>query len=440
MALNAGCDLNCGCTFPMLVPAYRAGLVTEEAIDTALTRLLRTRFKLGMFDPPSLDPYAKLGREVIDCEKHRVLARKAAIKSIVLLKNDNNLLPLDDSTKKILLIGPAAANIHTLLANYHGLNSRLVTILEGLTEKLSDKYNIAMDYHQGCKMYDENNQNGWTVGMAESADVVIAVFGLDNAMEGEEGDVIASNSKGDRDSIELPEHQVNYLRALKERGKPVVLILTGGSPIAVPVDIADAILFAWYPGEEGGTAIADILFGDAVPSGKLPLTFPVSTKQLPPYEDYSMSSGLGRTYRYMKEEPLYPFGFGLSYATFRFDTLSLSATSISAGGCIKAKVTLTNTGKVDAENVVQLYVAKENRSANDPVCSLRAFSRVAIPAGKSAAAEFELPSSAFESVLESGESALVPGAYIVTAADSAPLAISVKRGAAKPVSAKINVV
>jgi beta-glucosidase len=393
-----------------------------------------------MFDPPSTDPYAKLGREVIDSAEHRALARKAAEKSIVLLKNDNNLLPLDDSAKKILLIGPAAANIHTLLANYHGLNSRLVTILEGLTEKLSDKYNIAMDYHQGCKMYDENNQNGWTVGMAESADVVIAVFGLDNAMEGEEGDVIASGSKGDRDSIELPEHQVNYLRALKERGKPVVLILTGGSPISVPDDIADAIVFAWYPGEEGGSAVADILFGDVTPSGKLPITFPVSTKQLPPYEDYSMSEGKGRTYRYMKEEPLYPFGFGLSYTTFRFDTLSLSATSISVGGCIKAKVTLTNTGKIDAENVVQLYVAKEKRGENAPVCSLRAFSRVVIAAGKSAAAEFELPASSFEQVLESGESALVPGAYIVTAADAAPLAVSERRGASKPVSAKINVI
>ncbi|MDR3284799.1 MAG: glycoside hydrolase family 3 C-terminal domain-containing protein [Treponema sp.] len=439
LALNAGCDLNCGCTFPLLTGSLKQGLVTEEAIDTALSRLLRTRFKLGMFDGPEKDPYAHLNRSVVDCENHRILARIAAEKSIVLLKNDHNLLPLNDSAKNILLIGPAAANIHTLLANYHGLNPRLVTILEGLSAKVSGMPAINLTYHQGCIMYDPNHQNGWTVGMSESNDVVIAVFGLDSAMEGEEGDVIASDSRGDRDAIELPEWQLEYLRKLRERGKPIVLILTGGSAIAIPEDIADAVLYVWYPGEEGGNAVADVLFGDAAPAGKLPVTFPASTKQLPPYEDYAMSGGKGRTYRYMKEEPLYPFGFGLSYTTFRFDSIVLDSGKLAAGGIVRAEVTVTNTGRQDAGEVIQLYVAKEKRGADDPVCSLRSFRRVAVRAGKSVTEMFELPSSCFETVNSAGESVLVPGTYILTAADAAPLPVAMKRGASAPVSARVTV-
>jgi beta-glucosidase len=436
LALNAGCDLNCGCTYPALTASCKQGLVTEEAIDTALARLLRTRFKLGMFDPPEQDPYSKLDYSVINSEKHQKLALEAARKSIVLLKNEGSLLPLKPSVKKLLVMGPAAANIHTLLANYHGISPRLVTILEGLAEKIRGRFDMNIDYHQACMMYDENHNTGWTVGMAESADVVIAVFGLDNAMEGEEGDVIASDFKGDRETIELPPWQLAYLRALKERGKPLVLVLTGGAAIAVPEDIADAIIYAWYPGESGGTAVADIIFGDTVPSGKLPITIPAATEQLPPYEDYAMK---GRTYRYMKEKPLYPFGFGLSYTTFRLDSLDLSASAISAGGSVKAAVKVSNTGSRDADEVVQIYIAKDGRADDDPACSLRAFSRVAVQAGKQATAEFELPASAFESVNAQGESVLASGVYTVIAADAAPLAVSVEKGAAKPVSAKITV-
>ncbi|MDR0758747.1 MAG: glycoside hydrolase family 3 C-terminal domain-containing protein, partial [Treponema sp.] len=203
-ALNAGCDLNCGCTYPMLAVSYKKGLVTEEAINTALTRLLRTRMKLGMFDPPEQSPYGKLGREVINCEKHRLLALEAARKSIVLLKNDNNLLPLDDSGKRILLTGPGAANPHTLLANYYGMSPHLVTILEGLVEKTRTKYAISMEYRMGSLMYEANHPSNVAFGVAPNDDVVISVFGLDGIMEGEEGDAIASDSNGDRDTIELP--------------------------------------------------------------------------------------------------------------------------------------------------------------------------------------------------------------------------------------------
>jgi beta-glucosidase len=261
-------------------------------------------------------------------------------------------------------------------------------------------------------------------------------MGLDGAIEGEEGDAIASDSNGDRDTIELPSWQLDYLRKVRDAGKKIILVLTGGSPIAFPEDIADAVIFAWYSGESGGKAVADIIFGDTVPSGKLPITFPASTSQLPPYADYSMK---GRTYRYMTEKPQYPFGFGLSYTTFRFDSISLSSSSLSAGGSVKATVTVTNTGKRDADEVVQIYVSKDGRGEDEPLSSLKDFRRIFIQAGKSKKAEFELPSSAFETVNAEGEYRLISGSYNIIAADAAPVAVAVEKGAAASVFAKIRI-
>ena len=442
LALNAGCDLNCGCTYPMLTVAFKKGLVSEEAINTALERLLRTRFKLGMFDPPGKGKYGKLGRKVINCKKHRKLALEAAEKSIVLLKNDNGILPLDSSPKKINIEGPAAANAHTLFGNYYGVSSRFITILEGLGEKVKDKFGINLEYRQGCLMYGENSKSLAFYGEANAADVVIAVMGLDGAIEGEEGDAIASDSNGDRDTIELPAWQLKYLQKIREAGKKIILVLTGGSPIAFPEDIADAVIFAWYPGESGGKAVADIIFGDVVPSGKLPITFPASTNQLPPYKDYSMK---GRTYRYMTEKPLYPFGFGLSYTSFHFDSMDLSSYMVDRysdqtfSGCIKAKVTVTNIGKRDAEEVVQLYISRDDRGEDEPIASLKGFRRVLIPAGKSKTVEFDLFSTFFESVNANGERILIPGSYTIFASDAAPVPVSVEKGAPAPVSKKIMI-
>jgi beta-glucosidase len=437
LALNAGCDLNCGCTYPMLTLAFKQGLVTEEAINMALERLLRTRFKLGMFDPPESGKYGKLGREVINCEKHQQLALKAAHKSIVLLKNDDNLLPLDSNPKKITVVGPAAANAHSLFGNYYGVSSRFVTVLEGLGEKVRNKFGINLEYRQGCLMYGDNHRSNAEYGEANISDVVIAVMGLDGAIEGEEGDAIASDSNGDRHTIELPPWQLKFLQQIRAKGKKIILVLTGGSPIAFPDHIADAVIFAWYPGELGGRAVADIIFGDVIPSGKLPITFPEATDQLPPYEDYSMK---GRTYRYMVKNPQYPFGFGLSYTTFRLDSIALSAQSISAGDSVKAIVTLTNTGKIDAEEVVQIYITKDDKKEDDPLSSLRGFRRIFIPAGNNEALEFELSASAFESVNTSGNYELLPGSYTVIAANAAPVPVAVEKGASKPVTTKITVV
>ena len=443
LALNAGCDLNCGCTYPMLTVSYKQGLVTEEAINTALERLLLTRFKLGMFDQPGSGKYDKLGREVINCEKHRKLALKTAHKSIVLLKNDNNLLPLDSSPKRIGVTGPGAANAHTLFGNYYGISSHFITVLEGLGEKVKDKFGINLEYKQGCLMYCESKKAVNFAGInpdnlqqlqKDAPDVTIVVMGFDGSMEGEEGDAIASDSNGDRNTIELPQWQLNYLKFIRATRKKVILVLTGGSAIAFPEDIADAVIYAWYPGESGGQAVADIIFGDAVPSGKLPVTFPASTDQLPDYSDYSMK---GRTYRYMTEKPLYPFGFGLSFTTFKFDSINLSASSISAGSSVKASVTVSNTGRYDADEVVQIYISKDERGEDDPITSLKSFRRIFIKAGKSEKVEFELPSSAFETVNAKGEYCLVPGAYSVVAADAAPVPVSVEKGAPQPVIAKI---
>jgi len=434
LALNAGCDLNCGCTYPMLTVACKKGMVSEEAIDTALARLLRTRFKLGMFDPPNSGKYGKLGREVINCEKHKQLALKAAEKSIVLLKNEGNLLPLNSNPKNITVTGPAAANAHALFGNYYGISSRFVTILEGLAEKIKDKFGINMEYRQGCLMYGDNSKSNVVYGEANVSDIVIAVMGLDGAIEGEEGDAIASASNGDRDAIELPPWQLKFLKAIRAAGKKIVLVLTGGSPIAFPEELADAVIFAWYPGELGGKAVADIIFGDTVPSGKLPITFPASTEQLPPYDEYSMK---GRTYRYMTEKPQYPFGFGLSYTAFRFDSIKLSDAPPPASKAyvVKASVTMSNIGKRDADNVVQIYVSKDQRAENDPIASLRDFRRVHIKAGKSVTVDFELPRSAFETVNAEGVAEYLPGSYTVIAADAAPVPVATEKGAPPFVSA-----
>ncbi|MCL2229885.1 MAG: glycoside hydrolase family 3 C-terminal domain-containing protein [Treponema sp.] len=434
LALNAGCDLNCGCTYPFLTVSHKQGLVTEETIDTSLERVLRTRFKLGMFNPPGSGKYGKLGRKVINCEKHRKLALKTAHKSIVLLKNENNILPLDSKPKKIAVLGPAAANAHALFGNYYGVSTHFTTILEGLAGKVSDKFGISLDYRQGCLMYSENSKSLVHYGEANFTDVVIAVMGQDGAMEGEEGDAIASDSNGDRTAIELPPWQLKFLQKVKEAGKKIILVLTGGSAIAFPEELADAVIYAWYSGESGGKAVADIIFGDVVPSGKLPVTFPASTAQLPAYDDYSMK---GRTYRYMTEKPLYPFGFGLSYTTFRFDSIELSAPEISAGGKVTASVTVTNTGKIDADEVVQIYVSKDERTQDDPICTLRGFKRISIKAGKTQKINFEIDALALETINEQGESMLVPGKYSVIASDAAPVQTAVDKGAPKPIKAPL---
>jgi beta-glucosidase len=435
LAVKNGCDLNCGCTYKYLVNAVKQGLLDEKTIDQSVTRLFKTRFKLGMFDPPEAVPYTQIAPEVINCDRHRQLAREAAAKSIVLLKNQHDLLPLKKTYKKIVVLGPNAANIHALLGNYYGLSKHYVTLLEGITNKIQESTTV--EYRMGC-LLDRPNAKGinWSVFEARDSELVIAVFGLDSSLEGEEGDAIASDEAGDRTRIRLPQWQEEYLREVKATGTPVVLILAGGSPIAIPEDIADAILFIWYPGEEGGNAVADILFGDVAPCGRLPITFPKSLDQLPPYEDYALQ---GRTYRYSSAEPLFPFGFGLSYTTFAYHSLRLSTATINAGENLQVEVSVTNTGDRDAEDVVQLYLTDLQASVAVPFYALKGFRRVCLQAQETKLLTFTITPEMMIVIDQQGRSVIESGEFRVTVGGSSPGAISEKLGAPQPVSGVFTV-
>jgi len=419
IAIKNGVNVNCGDNYRLhLKNAVEAGLVTEAEVEEALRPLLRTRIRLGLFDPPGLNPYEKIPVDVIDCDAHRQLAREAAQKSVVLLKN-NGVLPIGDQYQSFYVIGPTAASVLSMLGNYNGINPKIATIVEGIASKL--KPGQLIEFKQGI-LLDRPNVNpiDWFSKNAKNADICLAVFGINNLLEGEEGESHASADKGDRSDIGLPPHQLEYLKKLRENNtKPLVVILTGGSPLAIPEveEIADAVLFVWYPGEEGGNAVADILFGDAVPSGKLPLTFPKSTEQLPPYDDYSMT---GRTYRYMQQEPLYPFGFGLSYTTFEYGDLKLSSQKVKKGNEIVAEVLVKNAGSVAGEEVVQLYLSHLNARNPVPLHSLKAFKRIHLEPGEATRVSFTITPEMMQLVNDDGKSVLVQGKIRVAIGGCSP--------------------
>jgi beta-glucosidase len=437
LALQRGVNLNCGDTYLSLTDALRQGLVTQGEIDSSLAVLLRTRIKLGLFDPAGSNPYDRIPETVINSSEHRALALKVAHRSIVLLKN-NGVLPLADGLKKYYVTGPNASSVDILLGNYYGVNDRLVTILEGLAAQVQPGSQLT--YRQGV-LLDRANVNpiDWASGEAATADATIAVLGISGLLEGEEGESLASPSFGDRLDYNLPEAQIGYLRKLKNGNKnPVIAVITGGSPmnLAEVQEIADAVLLVWYPGEEGGHAVADILFGKVSPSGKLPVTFPRSYDQLPPYEDYSMK---GRTYRYMTAEPLYPFGFGLSYTTFAYSDLLVSKPRIGKGEGVEVGVTLTNTGKVASDEVAQLYLTHEGQGAGEPLFALKGFQRVSLAAGASTRVSFVLSPDQLSLVDDKGKSFVPAGKIRISVGGSLPTARSEALGAAKGVSTDVEI-
>jgi beta-glucosidase len=387
MAALAGVNLNCGYIYKHIPDAIAKGLITETTVDSILRPLLKTRFRLGLFDPPELVPWSELGPEVVNCQEHRALAYEAAVKSTVLLQNKNNILPLNrDSISNILVTGPTAADITALAGNYNGWSGDMVTFLEGITRAVDA--GTVMDYSPGCLLNTPGNYTGFWE--ASRADVIIVCLGNTRMMEGEEGDAMLNPDGGDRTDIRLPESQREYIRLLREKvpGKPIVAVITGGSAIALQdvLDAADAVLFAWYPGEQGGEALADIIFGEANPSGRLPVTFYRSAEDLPPFDDYSMQ---GRTYKFFKGEPLFPFGYGLSYTTFEYMSLSsLNATS-TAGEEIRANLDIKNTGSHAGEEVVLVYASRAGEPVEKPDSylpadgkSLVGFKRVYLEAGE----------------------------------------------------------
>ncbi len=431
LAVKRGCDLNCGTVYESLELAIEKGLLEESDVDASLRRLLRTRFRLGQFDPPERDPFAGIGVDRVRAPEHVALAREAAEKSIVLLKN-NGVLPFTrgPEPERIFVTGHNATSTDVLLGNYFGVSDRLVTVLEGLVGAAPEHYKI--EYRMGNLVDRENvNPIDWGIpGKFDDFGAIIAVMGLVPMLEGEEGEAILSGERGDRTQIGLPAHQIERLRKLKGTGYPLVVILAGGSAVSIPEihEIADAVLYMWYPGEQGGEALARIIFGDVSPSGKLPVTFPRSVDQLPPFDDYAMA---GRTYRYMSEEPLYPFGYGLTYTSLTYSDLN-APTSVASGESLPVTIKLQNHGNRETEEVVQIYITDREGSARTPNASLCAVRRVSVAAGSSVEVDLEVPAAAMRLVLDDGSSVVEPGAFALTIGSCSPGPRGVELGAPEP--------
>jgi beta-glucosidase len=427
VALKAGCDLSCVCTYDRLGEAVERGLITEADIDRSLARTLATRFKLGMFDPPEMVPFASIPMSVVNSPKHRQLAYTAALKSIVLLKNQDQTLPVGPGVRNILVVGPTSAGLDVLLGHYHGGSETMTTLFEGLVGAAPE--GVKVEYRPGCLLaHKDNHPDNWSLHSAAAADLTIACMGLSPLLEGEEGESLLTPEAGDRPDAELPAVQVDYLRRLSAAGAKIVLVLTGGSPIALEsvVDFVHAVVMVWYPGQEGGRAVADVIFGSAVPSGKLPLTFPKSTAQLPPFEDYSMA---GRTYRYAAWEPQYPFGFGLSYTSFEYSELTLEKAAVASGDPLLLKFNVSNTGEREAEEVAQVYLSDLDASVTVPFHKLVGFQRVHLRPGESQKLVFTLMPEAMMLVDENGEAQLEPGEFQVTVGGCSPGEIGPRLGA-----------
>ena len=376
LALKSGCDLNCGTTYLCLVKAYNKGLVTEEEIRRSAIRLFTTRYLLGLMDGSGFDaiPYTR-----VECAEHLAVAEEASRKSCVLLKNDG-LLPLNrEKLNTLAVIGPNANARAALVGNYHGTSSRYITVLEGIQDAMGDDVRVL--YAQGCHLFKDREENlgrpddriAEAKAVAACADAVVLVLGLDETLEGEEGDAGNAYASGDKLDLLLPESQRRLMDAVLETGKPVVLCMMVGSAIdpGPAVEKANAILQCWYPGARGGKAVAEILFGTISPSGKLPVTFyrNAQLETMPAFEDYAMK---GRTYRYFEEAPLYPFGYGLTYG----DAAVTGATVADAGDDVCVRVAVQNAGDRDTEDVVQIYcqnIGSVNAPRNPRLCGFKRF-------------------------------------------------------------------
>jgi len=560
-AVKAGTDIECGNDYMNLLEAHKRGLITEQEIDVAVKRIFTARFKLGMFDPDTMVPYAQIPFFVNCSDYNNTLARIAAQKSIVLLKNSNNILPLDKNLKTVAVIGPNADNFESLIGNYNGIPKDPVTVLKGIQNKLNPATKIL--YEEGCDLaegihnltvipsrylqtpdgkqgvlgeyYNNRDMKGdpvftriddninfywehlspradmpdddfavkWTgylvppetgkyalgswgssfyevyfegkrviafrnehhafhqeysvdleagrkykieviyrnyggdadmkllwapprkdmleraVNAAREADVTILVLGLSQRLEGEEMRIEIEGFKGgDRTSLNLPATQERLFEAVAATGKPVIVVLTCGGPVSVnkQQEKAAAIIQAGYGGQQGGNAVADVLFGDYNPAGRLPVTYFKSVDQLPPFEDYNMK---GRTYRYFTGEPLYPFGYGLSYTTFAYSNLVLPE-SAKAGEPVKVKVTVTNTGRMAGDEVVQLYLTDEKASTPRPIRQLEGFKRITLQPGESKEVEFTLEPRQFSIINKKNKRVIEPGYFLISVGGKQP--------------------
>lgn len=414
LAIKAGCDVNCGCTYEHLLTAYNEGLITKQEIRTACVHAMRTRIRLGMFDKTEHFNYPY---SIVSCKQHKAESLRAAQESIVLLRN-NGILPLDEKKlKTIAVIGPEADSRTALEGNYTPKADRYITLLEGIQDRFSGRVIFA----EGCHLYKDRvsqiclagDRYSEAVAAAENSDVVIACVGLDSTIEGEQGDAGNEYSSGDKPDLLLPESQRKLLEKLKATGKPLIVVCTAGGSMNTLVD-ADALLHAWYPGSEGGKALAQILFGDISPCGKLPVTFYEKAELLPDFEDYSMTN---RTYRYAKDNILYPFGYGLTYTKVRLSELSYSD--------FTAKLSIENIGSRASDEVVQVYI-KDTCACAVPNHKLCGFERVRLEKGERAALEIPLDRAMFTAVDQSGERKVFSREFTLFAGVSQPDALSQK--------------
>ena len=416
LALKMGCDLNCGNSYQCLMSAYDQELITEEDITEAAVHLFTTRYLMGIMDGETSE-YDSIPYSAVECDAHLKLAHEAALKSCVLLKN-NGLLPLK-AEGTIGVIGPNANSRGALIGNYHGTSSRYITVLEAIQDRMEGHGRVL--YSEGAHLFQDrveplaqaDDRLAEALIVAENSDVVILALGYDERIEGEEGDTGNAYSSGDKENLLLPQSQRRLLDAVLAVGKPTVLLLMAGSSVDISAaqEKADAILLTWYPGARGGKAVADLLFGDASPSGKLPVTFyrNEALDEMPDFTDYSMKD---RTYRYYTGTPLYPFGYGLSYADMQLSELSANR------DC--ACVTITNNSDISADEVIELYI-RDNKSQDAPVNPvLCGFARVHLDPGAEKLLTIPIQPRAFSVVTETGERVAGSGSWTLYAGFGQP--------------------
>jgi beta-glucosidase len=435
LGVKKGCDLDCGIVYRDLNKSLKRNLITEEEINVSVKRLFLARFKLGMFDPPEMVPYAQIPYSKNDCEDHRQFALEVARQTIVLLKNENKFLPLDSSIGKILVTGPNADNLDSLLGNYNGDPSRYTTPLQGLRNLIKDQNKLI--YAKGGDYFkNKEKQVEEALNLAKQPDIkiIFAFMGISPKFEGEEGFI----KKDDREDVNLPENQLEYLKRLAELNKPIVLVLMNGSPISSvwAQENIPAILEAWYPGEEGGQAIAEVLFGQTSPAGRLPITFVKDVKDLPEFTDYRMDN---RTYRYIETDPLYPFGFGLSYAKFEYSNLESNKKELDIGEKIQLKFNVANNSKINADEVIQIYFSHKDTKVKVPKYQLIHFQRTNFGPNESKEITIDIEPKKLSIILENGTRVLEPGTLKMYIGGSLPDNRSVELMGKAPLKVEVSV-
>ena len=396
-AIKAGVNLDCSNMLQDdVMKAIDQKLLTAEEVDSALAAILRTQVKLGFFDPRGSGPFDAYGADSVSNTYHRELARKAAVQSMVLLKNNaaagqsKPLLPLSTSDYgAIMVAGPTAASLDALLGNYHGVSGKAVNFVEGITSAVGPA--VRVEYDLGCDYSDTTHFGGiWAAG---NADVTVAVIGYSAVYEGEEGDAFLAEGGGDRKSLRLPASHVAYIKALRKANKkPLIVVVTGGSAVDIAAiePYADAIILAWYPGEQGGNALADIIFGKVSPAGRLPVTFYNTVNDLPDYSSYAVA---GRTYRYFSGKVQYPFGYGLSYTKFQYEWVQQPSAVKSVKDTVRFSIKVNNIGNAAGDEVVQVYVKYPDAQQRKPIKELRAFRRVSVERNGATVVQFAVPAT-----------------------------------------------